>query len=410
MPRQLEIKCGCYILQIVKPMLDNFELIKQQIDKNDAQIEIKATQLSELDKQYNKLYSDMETKEIKISELEGVKNKLLNEINNKNDQYIKFQIEVNEWKETQSRKLEETQNSHKNEIGDKNNQIKILKETLTSLQIENSIYKTKVDIVNKDSQTKKLEEKITNLQIENTVYKTKEDSMAVVLKEIRSQMETVIAEQITNKLCEDQNNQIELLSTQINSHARIEEEYERQLENRNNQIKKLSKELQVKEVKSCVTFADSPGVHTISLSKFDTFKVLCNSDIAGPGWTVIQQKNSDFNFNQNWTTFKNGFGKISNEGNFFLGLEKIHKLTVNHDHELYILMETSNSTFYAGYESFAIAGEQDHYRLHLGRHLEGDDILGEHDKMRFSTYDNDNDKKCASNLHSGWWYNDCGNW
>lgn len=454
MPRQLEVKCGAYILQIVQPMLDNAELIKRQIDKNDAQMENKATQLSELEKKYNDLNLQMKSKETKISELEDVRIEHLNEIIKKNDQFTDFHMEVNEWKENQTRKLEEMQSTHEKEINEKNIEIKKLEGTVTNLQIDNAIHKTKEDTDNKNDQIKKLEEKIAILRIENAVFKSKENSMAVVIKEIRSQMETVIAEQITNKLCEDQNKQIEEyenqlskqnrqieeLSMQVNSQSRIEE-YENQLNNKNNQIKELTMNVnslsrtveeykielnkqtnpikkltslaQVKEVTSCLPFADSPGVHTIFLRNFEAFKVLCDSDIAGPGWMVIQQENSAFNFNQNWTTFKNGFGIISNKGNFFLGLEKIHRLTLNQKHELYIQWETENRTFYAGYENFTIAGEKDQYRLHLGRRIDGDDIMGDHKNMRFSTYDQDNDestKECATKFGSGWWYNDCGNW
>lgn len=427
MPRQLEVKCGAYILQIVKPMLDNAELIKQQIDKNDAQMENKATQLSELEIKYNDLNLQMKSKETKISELEDMRIKHLNEIIKKNDQFTDFQMEVNEWKENQTRKLEEMQSTHEKEINEKNIEIKKLEGTVTNLQIDNAIHKTKEDADNKNDQIKKLEEKIAILQIENAVFKSKEDSMAVVIKEIRSQMETVIAEQITNKLCEDQNNQIEEyekqlsnknnqikeLTMQVNSLSRTIEEYKIELNKQTNPIKKLTTLAQVKEVTSCLPFADSPGVHTIYLRKFEAFKVLCNSDIAGPGWMVIQQENSAFNFNQNWTTFKNGFGIISNEGNFFLGLEKIHRLTLNQNHELYIHWEAQNRKFYAGYENFTIAGEKDQYRLHLGRCIDGDDIMGYHKNMRFSTYDQDNDEsteECATIFGSGWWYNHCGNW
>lgn len=36
------------------------------------------------------------------------------------------------------------------------------------------------------------------------------------------------------------------------------------------------------------------------------------------------------------------------------------------------------------------------------------DSLTSHNGMRFSTYDNDNDKNCARLFQGGWWYSDCG--
>lgn len=167
---------------------------------------------------------------------------------------------------------------------------------------------------------------------------------------------------------------------------------------------------------SCTTYGDSNDIHEVQLSHSESFPALCNSEIAGPGWIVIQQRiNGIENFQRDWESYKNGFGNFS--GDFFLGLEKIHRLTYNQPHELYIHMERYNGgTFFARYDSFQIGSEDSHYQLsNLGSYSGN----AEFDRMRysegenFSTFDNDNDNNldnCAVHSNAGWWFHSCANW
>ena len=53
--------------------------------------------------------------------------------------------------------------------------------------------------------------------------------------------------------------------------------------------------------------------------------VRCDMDTNGGGWIIIQRRtDASVTFNRNWNDYKNGFGDLN--GNFWLGLEKIHKL------------------------------------------------------------------------------------
>lgn len=179
--------------------------------------------------------------------------------------------------------------------------------------------------------------------------------------------------------------------------------------------KRLMSEKNRMTAKSCASI-DTPGVHNISLYHFE---VLCNSDIAGAGWTIIQQRiRGGVDFQRDWVTFKNGFGDFW-DGDFFIGLEKIHKLTNKQPHELYIHMQFFNgSTFFARYDEFAISGEKDQYRLTKLGVFSGS--AGIHDQMKyyknmmFTTYDRDNDNysgNCATyDRDGGWWYNMCISW
>lgn len=117
----------------------------------------------------------------------------------------------------------------------------------------------------------------------------------------------------------------------------------------------------------------------------------------------------------NWTTYRNGFGDFW-DGDFFLGLEKIHRLTTEQPHELYIHMQnTDKSTFYARYDQFAISGEDNQYQLiNLGAFTGSakKDNLAFAKNQRFSTYDSDNDDStahCAVKYQTGWWHKNCYN-
>lgn len=167
-----------------------------------------------------------------------------------------------------------------------------------------------------------------------------------------------------------------------------------------------------KEKRSCIA-SNSSEVHTVSIC--NTFEVLCNSDIAGPGWTVIQKRiGSGVDFYRDWDEYKNGFGDSWNQ-DFFLGLEKIHRLTTDQPHELYIHMQKfDGSTFFARYHEFAISCEGDQYRLSKLGGFSGTttDHFSYNKDKKFSTYDRDNDlsKRDCAKLHlGGWWHGDCTN-
>ncbi|KAH8418733.1 hypothetical protein KR222_006015, partial [Zaprionus bogoriensis] len=116
---------------------------------------------------------------------------------------------------------------------------------------------------------------------------------------------------------------------------------------------------------------------------------------AESGWTVIQKRlDGRENFNRDWATYLEGFGSL--EGEFFLGLEKIHRLTNSQRHELYIQMEKfDGSVEYARYNQFVIAGEIDKFRLLSLGEFSGsngtEDHMRYHENQAFSTEDRDND-------------------
>ncbi|KAK3785449.1 hypothetical protein RRG08_026898, partial [Elysia crispata] len=118
-------------------------------------------------------------------------------------------------------------------------------------------------------------------------------------------------------------------------------------------------------------------------------------------------------FYRDWAAHKHGFGAAP--GDFWLGNEAIHQLTVNDPYELRIDVRVKNKDFFAQYTSFKVEAESDNYRLRLGSYS---GTIGEktnfglsyHNNQQFSTRDRDNDpgsSNCAATYHGGWWYNSC---
>ena len=108
------------------------------------------------------------------------------------------------------------------------------------------------------------------------------------------------------------------------------------------------------------------GVYHIDPDGKGSFKVLCDMKTSGGGWTVFQHRlDGSIDFYRGWKDYKNGFGILNSE--FWLGLDKIHRITNATQNELRIDMEdTSGNTKYAEYDLFAVASEKQKYQLSLG--------------------------------------------
>lgn len=138
----------------------------------------------------------------------------------------------------------------------------------------------------------------------------------------------------------------------------------------------------------------------------------------GGGWTVIQRrgvlnvpKSIRENFYRSWKEYESGFGSVRSD--YWLGLEKIHALTQKCNNELIVnLTAWDNASKFARYGNFNISDKEESYKLGIANYSgnAGDGLL-QHNKMKFSTYDRQNDyngdESCAVLYHGAWWYKDC---
>ncbi|XP_068142286.1 fibrinogen-like protein A [Drosophila tropicalis] len=154
----------------------------------------------------------------------------------------------------------------------------------------------------------------------------------------------------------------------------------------------------------------SSGIHKIKVPGLEPFNALCNADIQGGGWIVIHKRfDRSESFNRRWSDFSHGFGQIN--GEFFIGLEQLHRITNSERYELRLhLTDFDGTVDFASYNNFSIANASNDYALEsLG------DFLGTIDNRmqfvlngKFSTFDHDTDAfdafNCALN-YSAWWFN-----
>ncbi len=108
------------------------------------------------------------------------------------------------------------------------------------------------------------------------------------------------------------------------------------------------------------------GVYTIKPDNLSAFDVFCDQTTAGGGWTVFQKRlDGSVDFYLNWSDYKHGFGNLS--GEFWLGNEKIHRLTSGGNKRLRVDLEDfEGNTSYAEYKTFGVMSENDKYKLILG--------------------------------------------
>lgn len=176
--------------------------------------------------------------------------------------------------------------------------------------------------------------------------------------------------------------------------------------------------------KSCQDALDGGNVfssqYMIQPDNGSPFLVYCDMDVTeGNGWVVFQRRfDGSVNFFRNWTDYVRGFGNIN--GEFWLGLEKIHRLT--HTDRVDLLQPTKlrvelkdydGTEAFAEYSEFAVGPAESKYKLLVtfSDGTAGDSLSEHHNGTKFSTPDMDNDGwsviHCAQMSRGAWWYNRC---
>ncbi|KRF98590.1 uncharacterized protein Dwil_GK26875 [Drosophila willistoni] len=155
----------------------------------------------------------------------------------------------------------------------------------------------------------------------------------------------------------------------------------------------------------------SSGIHKVEIPRLDPISALCEGDIEGGGWIVIHKRfDGSVNFHRTWTEYRNGFG--NKEGEFFIGLENLHRITNSQTYELYVQLEYHNGTFlFASYDNFRIGKESTKYKLESLGEFKGTGYNSMKLNLNapFSSFDQDNDQwanNCAK-YFGAWWHKDC---
>ncbi|XP_070173036.1 fibrinogen C domain-containing protein 1-like [Littorina saxatilis] len=155
------------------------------------------------------------------------------------------------------------------------------------------------------------------------------------------------------------------------------------------------------------------GIRTVNISG-DPITVYCDQTTDNGGWIVFQRRqDASVDFNQNWTEYRNGFGDL--EGSFWLGLDKLHKLTTSQTErdELRIDLHLWDGTkANARFSNFYVEDVSHNFTLRFDKFTGGNagDSLDSHRGQQFSTKDRDNDRvgySCAKYFGAGWWFKSC---
>uniref|UniRef100_A0ABI7ZLC7 Fibrinogen C-terminal domain-containing protein n=1 Tax=Felis catus TaxID=9685 RepID=A0ABI7ZLC7_FELCA len=133
------------------------------------------------------------------------------------------------------------------------------------------------------------------------------------------------------------------------------------------------------------------------------------------GWTVIQRRqDGSVDFNQPWEAYKAGFGDP--QGEFWLGLEKVHRITGDRGSRLAVLLQDWEGNAESLQFPVYLGGEDTAYSLQLtapvASELGATTVAPDGLSLPFSTWDQDHDlrgdKNCAKSLSGGWWFGTCG--
>ncbi|XP_056599342.1 angiopoietin-related protein 4 [Triplophysa dalaica] len=155
------------------------------------------------------------------------------------------------------------------------------------------------------------------------------------------------------------------------------------------------------------------GFYTIQPSESQPFEVYCEMTPEG-GWTVIQRRHDgSVDFDQLWQAYETGFGNLN--GEFWLGLEKIHSMSKAGNYILKVQFSDWRDDIQSITYAFRLNGQENNYSLHVLERTAGNlesSLSSEGSGVPFSTRDKDNDQKndlnCAKQLSGGWWFSNCG--
>ncbi|XP_051861691.1 fibrinogen gamma-B chain-like [Drosophila albomicans] len=430
--REMEQQCRSYTYSVIKPMLDYLRQVSEDLMKSESKDRIIKDLREQLVQQENNIELIKESQENNV--------KLIKELRSQ----IDLQNRIDGL-------LTESNNKCKDELASQTKKLARFEVELN--QLNSSHMAKSIEIANLNTSNKYLELQLKYQKNDIQVIKSnlnlcenKVEKLSKLELQIKVQRDRLIVESNHFEVCKkdlaDKSNKINICEVQlrkVNSSLIEKDEFISRnsekilgltikVESNEVALKECQSELLIKErdnqlcqaevhklnnlPSDCLAFTENPGIHKINVLGFGSFDVLCRNDQVDSGWLVIQQGviHEKESFNRDWAAYREGFGSM--QGDFFLGLEKIHQLTKLRRHELYIRSTlVSGGGRGASYLDFKISDEDNGYALKLKdstiNHLQ----LYFTDGMKFTTHDRDNDNNgrvnCAVHFGFGWWYNNC---
>lgn len=276
-------------------------------------------------------------------------------------------------------------------------------EQITKLILQND--QCKDTVRDKNGQIKTLESQI---ELINKVNKFEHEQTNSEIAKLKSELND------KNDLIDSSQNEITLLKSESEIFAREVNLkitlLTSDLEVKNEQISEYRQKMKENTAESCLEYGYSNDLQVFKIPGIGPFVAPCESRIAGPGWMVIQRRiDGNIDFKRKWEDYKHGFGDLN--GEFWLGLERIYKLTRSRRYELYVhMVNLTDHVLYSRYDAFEIGSETEHYKLKPLGEYQGTirDSLRYNEGIEFTTFDRDNDANSDKNLASffggAWWH------
>ncbi|XP_020814738.1 fibrinogen-like protein 1 isoform X2 [Drosophila serrata] len=309
----------------------------------------------------------------------------------------------------------------KEKTKDKEDVIKSLKLSIDAIKdnfgqslkkIDCDLHETKIDELNAnieilECKLKNRNEKIAELEDKMEKYETNLKEKSGLIAELESVIkiaEDSALEDIRTK--EEKDEQIAKLESQAKVDASM--------------IKKLNDKLSTftlkvepsddsRETMIYLNCTKMTSIQFVKLPKLSFAAVFEDLPSAGPGWMLIQRRIDGSVVplpGYRCSEYFNGFGDLSRE--FWLGYEKLHILTTNQRHELYIeLVDFDNATAYARYDHFEVGSDKEHYALKkLGQYSgSAGDYLTLTSSCQQFVVDKNEDIPPYEMMDYGWWEN-----
>ena len=126
---------------------------------------------------------------------------------------------------------------------------------------------------------------------------------------------------------------------------------------------------------------------------------------------LFQRRFSDkINFHQSWDKYVEGFGEL--DGEFWIGLEKIHRLTKDGSQLRINTTTRGGSNTSNTYNTFTFHGATDSYKMNIGSNSL---LFKRHNNVKFTIYGKQTTHCSSSNYSNsnthtgGWWFGGCTN-